>query len=141
MAIALAAMTLAALVTARPSPSGPVTSWSGDELGITTAWALAVLESGRTMIELRQELATGSNIEPAVRDAATGAMHAIARLYHEPDAARWHAADAAVHAAIAAAAEQKVRLHLYQLRSALRDDESPFAAYITPPSPESVHAA
>jgi hypothetical protein len=43
MAIALAAMTLAALVTARPSPSGPVTSWSGDELGITTAWALAVL--------------------------------------------------------------------------------------------------
>ena len=112
-----------------------------DESRNMLAWALAVLESGRTMIELRQELAIGSNITPAVRDEATAAMHAIARLYHEPDATRWREADAAVHAAIAAAAEQKVRLHLYQLRSALRDDESPFAAYIQPPSPESVHAA
>jgi hypothetical protein len=77
-----------------------------------------------------------------VRDAATTAMRAIARLYHEPDATRWREADAAVHAAIvAAAAEQPLRLYLYQLRSALRDDESPFAAYIQSATPESDHAA
>ena len=112
-----------------------------DESRSMLAWALAVLESGRTMIELRQELAAGSHIAPAVRDAATAATHAVARLYHDPDTARWREADAAVHAAIATAADQPLRLHLYQLRSALRDDESPFAAYIPPPSPESAHAA
>ncbi|OOG48503.1 FUSC family protein [Rhodanobacter sp. C01] len=112
-----------------------------DESRNMLAWALAVLESGRTMIELRQQLATDSRIAPAARNAATAATHAIARLYHEPDAAHWREADAAVHAAIVAAAEQPLRLHLYQLRSALRDDESPFAAYIQSPSPESVHAA
>jgi uncharacterized membrane protein YccC len=106
------------------------------------AWALAVQESGRTMIELRQQLDVGRHIVPAVRDAATTAMRAIARLYHEPDATRWREADAAVHAAIvAAAAEQPLRLYLYQLRSALRDDESPFAAYIQSATPESDHAA
>ena len=112
-----------------------------DESRSMLAWALAVLESGRTMIELRQQLVADSKIAPAVRDAATAAMHAIARLYQAPDAARWRKADAAVHTAIATAAEQPLRLPLYQLRSALRDDESPFAAYIPPPSPESVHAA
>jgi hypothetical protein len=43
MVIVVAAGTLAALVTARPRPSGPVTSWTGDELAATTAGALAVL--------------------------------------------------------------------------------------------------
>ena len=113
-----------------------------DESRRLLAWALAVQESGRTLIELRQQLDVGRHIAPAVRDAATTAMHAIARLYHAPDTAHWREADAAVHAAIvAAAAEQPVRLHLYQLRSALRDDESPFAACIQPATPESVHAA
>jgi nucleoid-associated protein YgaU len=41
--IAAGAMTLAAMLTARPHPSGPVASWPGDELAITTAWMLAVL--------------------------------------------------------------------------------------------------
>ena len=45
MVLAVAAMTLAALVTAHPSPSGPISSWSGNDLGVTTAWALAVLSS------------------------------------------------------------------------------------------------
>src|SRR5436190_12765673 len=43
MVAVVAAMTLIALVTARPRPSGPVMSWTGDELGVTTASALAVL--------------------------------------------------------------------------------------------------
>jgi hypothetical protein len=46
MVVVVAAMTLAALVSARPRPSGPVTSWTGDELGVTTAWVLAVLSCG-----------------------------------------------------------------------------------------------
>ena len=113
-----------------------------DESRSLLAWALAVQESGRTMIELRQQLAADSKIAPAVRDAAIIAMHATARLYREPDAAHWRDADVAVQAAIVtAAAEQPVRLHLYQLRSALHDDESPFVAYIPPPSPEPVDAA
>src|ERR1700730_15181730 len=45
MVLAVAAMTLAALVTAHPSPTGPISSWSGNDLGVTTAWALAVLSS------------------------------------------------------------------------------------------------
>ncbi len=111
-----------------------------DESRSMLAWALAVLESGRTMIELRQELAVGSDVPPAARIASVAAMQAIAQLYREPDEARWRAADSAVHAAIAAAAGQRQRLHLYQLRSALRDDESPFATFIQPFSPESAHA-
>ena len=106
------------------------------------AWGLAVQESGRTVLELRQDLAIGQDIPIAVRDTATAALQAVARLYRQPDAVRWHEADEAVREAIiAAAATQTLRQHLYQLRSALRDDESPLAAYIPPVSPESGHAS
>lgn len=104
------------------------------------AWGLAVQESGRAVVELRQALAS-DYITPAVRGAATAAVQAVGRLYEQPDAARWRDANDAVHEGIiAAAAVSAVRQHLYQLHSALNDDESPFAEYIPPPSPESVHA-
>ncbi len=41
--IVVAATTLAALLTARPRPSGAIASWTGDELAVTTVWVLAVL--------------------------------------------------------------------------------------------------
>lgn len=103
------------------------------------AWGLAVQESGRAVLELRQELASGG-LAPAVRVAANAALQAVAHLYRQPDAARWRDADRKVREAIAAAGDdQGVRLHLYQLLSALSDDESPLASYI--PSPEATDAA
>src|SRR5437016_8126877 len=39
----VAALTLVATMSAHPRAIGPVMSWSGDELAVTTAWTLAVL--------------------------------------------------------------------------------------------------
>lgn len=106
-------------------------------------WGLSVQESGRAVLELRQELADRDDIAPPARVAATEALHAVGRLYEHPDAARWRLADDAVLAGIAACGNATtVRQYLYQLYSALHDDQSPFAAYIpaTQPSPESDHA-
>lgn len=100
------------------------------------AWSLAVQESGRAVLELRQELAGGA-LAPSTRDAATAAVEAVAQLYQQPDATRWQDAERKISEAIAAAAnDRSVRSHLYQLLSALRDDESPLASYIT--SPEAI---
>jgi uncharacterized membrane protein YccC len=103
------------------------------------AWSLAVQESGRAVIELRQDL-SGNELPADARDAAMAALEAVAALYRQPAAARWQAADAAVLAAIHAAPRgATARRHLYQLRSALRDDQSPLGAYM--PLPEAAHAA
>jgi uncharacterized membrane protein YccC len=97
------------------------------------AWSLAVQESGRAVIELRHDL-RDSPLHAAARDAAMLALTAVAQLYRAPDAARWQAADAAVLDAIHAAPRgAAARRHLYQLRSALRDEESPLAAYLAVP--------
>jgi uncharacterized membrane protein YccC len=97
------------------------------------AWALAVHESGRAVLELRQDLA-GGTLPADARAAAEVALNAVARLYREPDPARWQLADRTVRAAIVAAPPgAPARLHLYQLRSALRDDESPLATSMPPP--------
>jgi len=110
-----------------------------DESRHLLAWALAVQETGRAVIELRQDL-SGAALPAAARSAARAALDAVAQLYGAPDAARWQAADAAVLAAILAVPTgAAVRRHLYQLRSALRDEESPLVAYM--PAPEAAHAA
>jgi len=97
------------------------------------AWALAVHESGRAVLELRQDLADGT-LPAEARSAAAAALQAVAQLYRHPDPARWLAADRTVRAAMVAAPPgAAARLHLYQLRSALRDDESPLAASMPPP--------
>lgn len=103
------------------------------------AWGLAVQESGRAVLELRQQLAA-DELPAAIGDAAQAALQAVARLYHQPDGARWREAEHKVLEAIAASAgNQTVCLHLYQLLGALRDDESPLASYI--PQVESTDAA
>jgi uncharacterized membrane protein YccC len=101
------------------------------------AWALTVHDSGRALIELRQVLAR-SPVPDAVAAPTRQAVQDVARLYDNPDTARWQQADQTVSMAIvAAAAEQseahvgirRVLLRLHQLRSGLRDDESALAAY------------
>lgn len=117
-----------------------------DESRSLLAWGLAVQESGRAVLELRQDLADGRRVAGAVCDVVNVALQTVARLYRQPAAARWREADAAVGAAItSAAAMPTVRQHLFQLRSALHDDESPMALHMPSPShpslPESGHAA
>ncbi len=108
------------------------TKAGSDESHDLLAWGLAVQESGRAIIELRQQLAAG-DLAPAIRDAAQAALQAVARLYQQPDGTRWQEAECKVRDAIAAVAgNQPVRLHLYQLLSALRDEESPLASYLPP---------
>lgn len=115
------------------------TKAGSDESRDLLAWGLAVQESGRAVIELRQQLASG-DLAPTIRDTARAALQAVASLYREPDVARWQDAERKVREAIlAAAGHQPVRLHLYQLLSALRDEESPLGSYIS--SPESADAA
>lgn len=99
------------------------------------AWALAVHECGRAVIELRQALR--ADVVPAdVEAASLAAVQALAQLYENPTAERWCQADHAIGAAIATTAAalpealacQPVQAQLYLLRSALRDEESPLAA-------------
>ena len=115
-----------------------------DESRSQLAWALAVHESGRALIESRRALLR-SALSPPVREAAQTAIRRVARLYQRPDAAHWQQADEAVRQAVAmctraGAAAQLLRLHLYQLHSVLHDDESPLAVYM-PTSTEPAHAA
>ena len=101
-------------------------------------WALAVQESGRALIELRQQLrASSASVE--VREAVDRAVQAVAQLYRRPDAVRRQHAEDAVRAAIeACAAALVLRPRLYQLLGALRDDESPLATWM--PAMESPRA-
>jgi uncharacterized membrane protein YccC len=108
------------------------------------AWALAVHECGRALIELRRELPDAA--APALRQAVENAVHRMARLFRHPDAARWRSADRAVRRALdacarAGAAGAPLRPYLHQLRSALRDDESPMAAYLQADPMEAPDAA
>lgn len=112
------------------------------------AWALTVHECGRGLIELRQDMANSQM--PAVLEQHTRqAVLAVAQLFEAPDAARWQQAEQAVTDAITGMAggqsgaqvgSRRVLLHLHQLRSVLRDDESALASYM-PATEEPVHAS
>jgi uncharacterized membrane protein YccC len=111
------------------------------------AWALAVHDSGRAVIELRQDM-LHADLPPPLMEAMERAVQSLAQLYEEPDSARWQAADRDVDHALtltrqtlpqARASCQPALAHLLQLRSALRDDESALAPYIVK-APETPHA-
>ncbi|HEY2623717.1 MAG TPA: FUSC family protein [Dyella sp.] len=111
------------------------------------AWALAVHDCGRAVLELRQDM-LHADLPPSVLETMHKAVLALAQLYDEPNAERWQQADRAVDHAItlttqtlpqARASCQPALAHLLQLRTALRDDESALAPYIVK-SPESSHA-
>ncbi|WP_199098907.1 FUSC family protein [Dyella sp. ASV21] len=101
-------------------------------------WALAVHDSGRALIELREDM-RHTELPPPVAEAMQRAVDALARLYDEPDQARWRDADRSVEHALtltmhtlpqARASCRPALAHLLQLRTALRDDESALAPYI-----------
>ncbi|MCP1372539.1 FUSC family protein [Dyella lutea] len=104
------------------------------------AWSLAVQETGRALIELRRDVAAGE-LPVTARDACQLAVQAVGALYREPGLPAWEAADRAVDTAIALA-PGRARNHLHQLRSALRDDESPLLAAVhAMPTQEPAHAS
>ncbi|WP_130619064.1 FUSC family protein [Dyella amyloliquefaciens] len=111
------------------------------------AWGLAVHDSGRAVIELRQDI-HHADLPPPLCEAMQRAVDALAHLYDAPDRARWEQADRAVDHAIALTMQtlpqmratcQPALAHLLQLRTALRDDESALAPYIVK-VPETPHA-
>lgn len=109
-----------------------------DESRSLLAWALSVHECGRAVIELRQDLRHSELPEPVHREVQA-AVTAMSQLYQAPSVARWQRAEQAVELAIAATMRddghvscRPVLVQLHLLRSALRDDESALAAYITP---------
>jgi len=111
------------------------------------AWALAVHDCGRAVIELRQDM-LHAELPPPLMEAMQKAVLALAQLYDEPDSARWQQADYAIDHALtltmhtlpqARASCQPALAHLLQLRTALRDDQSALAPYIIK-APETSHA-
>ncbi|HEY4145230.1 FUSC family protein [Pinirhizobacter sp.] len=97
------------------------------------AWALAVHETGRAIIELRyamMELHMSANTQRIM----DGAVLALARFYERPDTERYLMARDTVATAIAATSEVEQTCvlldHLHLIRLALLDGESVLAAYM-----------
>jgi uncharacterized membrane protein YccC len=98
------------------------------------AWALAVHETGRTLIELRHD-SIDAAVPRAIEAHIDAAVSAIARLYDHLLPADHQAALSHLDAALADTvvdgavppALQLVRQHLHLLRSALRDADSVLA--------------
>jgi uncharacterized membrane protein YccC len=110
------------------------------------AWALAVHETGRALIELRHDMARGE-LPPTLRPYLGSALSMLARFYEKPDPASYLLARDAVATAIAGVCEhaghQHLLEHLRLVRLALLDGESVLAAYMpdTPLAKEIAHAS
>lgn len=106
------------------------------------AWALAVHETGRAVIELRYAMAD-LDMSLTTQHIMDGALQALARFYERPDAERYLLARDAVATAIAATSEAEhtcVLLdNLHLIRLALLDGESVLAAYMPQmPNPQEI---
>lgn len=113
------------------------TEAGSEESRALLAWALAVHETGRAIIELRHDQRE-QPLPPRV-DAATGeAVQALGRFFEQPSSVAYDAALAAVEGALAcarnvpdeAAGLAFVREHLHLIRLALVDDQSVMARYM-----------
>lgn len=97
------------------------------------AWALSVHEMGRTLIELRNEMAS-RRLPEDIREAIGRAIHALAQLYEHPGADSYAQARDAVAAATAMVdgdeALWPLLNHLHLLRLALLDEQSVLAVYM-----------
>ena len=97
------------------------------------AWALAVHETGRALIELRHDMARG-DVPPTLRPYLDDALRTLARFYEKPDAAGYLLARDAVATAIGSVGEHEgvahLLEHLHLVRMALLDGESVLAAYM-----------
>ena len=106
------------------------------------AWALAVNETGRALIQLRQDLVREALSSP-LRRQIDAAVAALATFFEQPSAQAWASADRALAAAIdaarngddAAAAVAPVLRHLRLVRLAMVDDHSVMAPYIVAAQP------
>jgi uncharacterized membrane protein YccC len=110
------------------------------------AWALAVHETGRALIELRHDMMRG-DVPPTLRPYLDDALRTLARFYEKPGAAGYLLARDAVATAIASVGEhdgaKHLLEHLHLVRMALLDGESVLAAYMpgTPLSKDIAHAS
>ena len=97
------------------------------------AWALAVHETGRAVIQLRSDMADGHWPDDE-KHAITSAIGGLARLYEYPSAATYlHARDTLVTAIDVTskhAAAHPLLNHLHLLRMALLDEQSALAEYM-----------
>lgn len=110
------------------------------------AWTLSVHEAGRTLIELRNDMA-GRTLPEEVREAIERTIDAIAQLYEYPHADTYAQARDAL-AATTAMIEGDEALspllnHLHVLRLAMLDEQSVLGAYMHahPASQGVAHAA
>jgi hypothetical protein len=97
------------------------------------AWTLSVHEMGRTLIELRNDMAS-LDLPGEVRGVIHRAIEALARLYEQPSAVTY---EQALHTLAAATAmsgsDPSLRTlldDLHLLRLALMDDQSVLAEYM-----------
>jgi uncharacterized membrane protein YccC len=99
------------------------------------AWALSVHEMGRTLIELRNDMASRT-LPGDVRGAINRAIDALARLYEQPSAITYEQSLQALAAAtVLTRQDESLRTlldDLHLLRLALVDDQSVLAEYMRP---------
>jgi len=97
------------------------------------AWTLSVNEVGRTLIELRNDMA-GRPMPEDAHEAIARSIEAIAQLYEAPDAASYASARDALAATMAMIegdeAMSPLLNHLHVLRLAMLDEQSVLAAYM-----------
>lgn len=97
------------------------------------AWALAVHETGRALIELRHDMGR-RDVPDTLRPYLDESLRTLARFYEKPDAAGYLLARDAVATAIASVGEHEGQNHLLEhlhlVRLALLDGESVLAAYM-----------
>jgi hypothetical protein len=117
-----------------------------DDSRALVAWALAVHETGRALIELRNDMA-GRQPPTEVSRSINFAIGTLARFYGHPDAAGYLLARDAVAKAIIAARQNAIAGplldHLHVIRLALEDGESLLVAHMpaAPIAPESANAS
>jgi len=126
------------------------TEAGSEESRALLAWALAVHETGRAVIELRHDQRE-QPLPPRLDAATSAAVQALGRFFEQPSPAAYAAALAAVEAALACARDCPeataglafVREHLHLIRLALVDDQSVMARYmpVEPGSKEVPHAS
>jgi uncharacterized membrane protein YccC len=94
------------------------------------AWTLSVNEVGRTLIELRNDMAARP-LPEEVREALERSIDAIARLYEQPEPAAYTQARGALAAAMAMIEGDEAMWvllnHLHVLRLAMLDEQSVLA--------------
>jgi uncharacterized membrane protein YccC len=104
-----------------------------DDSRALLAWALAVHETGRALIELRSDM-VGEQLPAGVIRSIDLAIAALARFYEDPDAAGYLLARDAAASAIAAASEHAIARplldHLNLIRLGLLDGDSVLAEYM-----------